>query len=388
MLPPAYYSIIYVPKPLESIRPNMGATTGGKPTSNYSWSGGIFWAKGKWNNQVLAKVTVSARQGENKLTVDQSDRFQVGDEIRLEMNDDPDFNLTSHLYANDPGDTSKLKRVRETWLARVVRVDQETKQIEFDRTLRTDVRLLWEPVLYPASSSVEEIGIEHLTFEFPVTPYQGHFSELGFNAIAYKGVRNAWVRDIEILHADSGIHVSGANITITGLVFKSDRQRDKTRNSTGHHAVTLGGTDQLLSNFDIQTKFIHDITETRGSAGNVVHEGRGEDLTLDHHKYANHANLYTNIDAGIGTNIFLSGGGAKLGRHCGAWTTWWNIRTERPISFPAGWATDYINIVGVASEQPTETTSDARWFEVIAPEQLQPADLYKSQLERRLGAAR
>ena len=34
-------TVLYVPKPLESIRPNMGATTTGQPTSNYSWSGGI-----------------------------------------------------------------------------------------------------------------------------------------------------------------------------------------------------------------------------------------------------------------------------------------------------------------------------------------------------------
>jgi len=31
---------------------------------------------------------------------------------------------------------------------------------------------------------------------------------------------------------------------------------------------------------------------TRGSAGNVVRSGRGEDLTFDHHEYANHANLF------------------------------------------------------------------------------------------------
>ncbi len=81
---------------------------------------------------------------------------------------------------------------------------------------------------------------------------------------------------------------------------------------------------------------------SRGSAGNVVHHGRGEDLTFDHHKYANHANLFTDIDAGLGSDIFLSGGGAKLGRHCGTWTTWWDIRTSRPIRFPAGWACSWL----------------------------------------------
>jgi hypothetical protein len=123
---------------------------------------------------------------------------------------------------------------------------------------------------------------------------------------------------------------------------------------------------------------------SRGSAGNVVRDGRGEDLTFDHHKYANHANLFSDIDAGVGTNILRSGGGAKLGRHCGAWTTWWNIRSDRPVGFPAGWATDMINIIGVSSDSQSVTNAGGRWFEVIAPDRLRPPDLYEAQLERRL----
>ncbi|MEZ6072927.1 MAG: hypothetical protein R3C10_22350 [Pirellulales bacterium] len=188
-------------------------------------------------------------------------------------------------------------------------------------------------MLYSARSTVEEVGIEELAIEFPVTPYGGHFTELGFNAIALGGVHNGWVRNVEIRHADSGIFIS-ANNTITGVRWTSQRQRDRRRNSTGHHGITLGGTDQLFSDFDFRSKFIHDVTMSRGSAGNVVRDGRGEDLTFDHHCYANHANLFTNVDAGVGTDIFRSGGGAKLGRHCGAWTTWWNIKTERPVEVP------------------------------------------------------
>jgi hypothetical protein len=124
---------------------------------------------------------------------------------------------------------------------------------------------------------------------------------------------------------------------------------------------------------------------SRGSAGNVVRDGRGEDLTFDHHKYANHANLFSDIDAGVGTNILRSGGGAKLGRHCGAWTTWWNIRSDRPVGFPAGWATDMINIIGVSSDSQSVTNAGGRWFEVIAPDRLRPPDLYEAQLGRRLG---
>ncbi len=377
-------TIFYVPQPLEKIRPNLGATTEGRATSNYSWSGGIIWAKGRWDSEMLSKVTTPAQRGEKVLVVDQPERFQLGDEIRLVLRDDANHSLTDHLYAGDPGDIDNLKGVQETWVARVVQVDRTTSCITFDRPLGTDVRPEWEPLLFPARSTAEEIGIEHLAFEFPVTPYQGHFTELGYNAIAFNGVRNGWVRDIEIRHADSGMFIGGTNITITGIVWASDRRRDSgRRNSTGHHGITLSGTDQLLSDFDFRTKFIHDITMTRGSAGNVVRGGRGEDLNFDHHKYANHANLFTNIDAGESTNIFRSGGGAKLGRHCGAWTTWWNIRTNQPVVVPAGWATDTINIIGVSSAAPN-STAEGVWYEVTVPDTLRPPDLYESQLSRRM----
>ncbi len=378
-------TVLVVPKPLEKIRSNMGATTSGRPTSNYSWSGGIIWARGEWDEKVLSKVTAATWRGETTLVVDRPDRFEAGDDVRLVLRDDSNRGLTRHLYAGDPGDIDNLRRVQESWLARVVQVDRTTGRLVLDRPLRTDVRLEWQPVLYPARSTAEEIGIEHLAFEFPVTPYKGHFTELGYNAVAYSGVRNGWVRNVEIRHADSGLFIGGANNTVTGVAWISDRQRERGRNSTGHHGIVLGGTDQRLCNFDFRTKFLHDITVSSGSAGNVVHDGRGEDLNFDHHKYANHANLFTDVDAGVGTNIFHSGGGAKLGRHCGAWTTWWNIRTARPVGFPAGWATDMINIVGVQSDAPSVTNAHGRWFEVIAPDRLRPVDLYEAQLSRRLG---
>ena len=377
-------TVIHVPKPLEKIRSNMGATTSGQPTSNYSWSGGIIWAKGRWDGKMLSKVTEPAQRGATALVVDQPNRFDVGDELRLSLRDDRNRGLTHHLYADDPGNFDNLRGVQENWTARVVDVDHETRRIVFDRPLRTDVRPQWEPALYQAGGTLEEVGIENLAFEFPVTPYKGHFTELGYNAIAYSDVRNGWVRNVAIQQADSGLFISGANNTVTGVVWTSNRQRDTGRNATGHHGIILSGTDQLLSDFDFRTKFIHDITMTRGSAGNVVRDGRGEDLTFDHHKYANHANLFTDVDAGLGTNIFMSGGGAKLGRNCGAWTTWWNVRTDRPVRFPAGWATDMINIVGVRSDDQSVTNADGRWFEAISPGRLRPADLYEAQLKRRL----
>ncbi|MBT3287369.1 MAG: hypothetical protein HN380_08480, partial [Victivallales bacterium] len=201
-----------------------------------------------------------------------------------------------------------------------------------------------------------------------------------------KDIRNGWVRDIKVHNADSGVFIGGANSTVTGVVLTSARKPNPLRTSTGHHGISLKGTDLLLAHFDFRTKFIHDITMVRRSAGNAVHSGRGIDLAFDHHKYANHANLFTDIDAGVGTNIFHSGGGAKLGRNCGAWSTWWNIRTQRPVRFPARWAPEMINIIGVRPKGKSQTALDGRWYEGIEPAKLRPQNLYEAQLKRRLGA--
>ncbi len=132
---------IYVPKPLEKIRSNMGATTSGRPTSNYSWSGGILSVQGQSNAKVLSKVIESARRGETTLTVEQPGQFKIGDEVSLSLHDDDQRGLTHHLYAGDPGDFAKLHPVTETWIARVEKIDGKAKRIVFDRPLRTDLRL-------------------------------------------------------------------------------------------------------------------------------------------------------------------------------------------------------------------------------------------------------
>jgi hypothetical protein len=385
-------SVLYFPTPLETIKPNPGATTTGRPTSNYSWSGGFIEVRGEFSDRPLSQVTTSSARGERELAVDHPECFRAGLEVRLVVRDTPDNSLARCLYAGDSGPVDNLEgKLAATFLARVVDVEEKARRLRLDRPLRWDVRLEWDPQLYSAESSVEEVGIEGLAFEFPVTPYAGHFTEQGYNAIALRGVRNCWVRDVAIRHSDSGVFVSGHNVTLSGIVLESERRSDGERNSTGHHGVTLGGTDCLLSDFDFGTRFIHDITMTRGSAGNVAMNGRGVDLALDHHRYAPHANLFTNLDAGEGSRLFQSGGGAELGWHCGAWETFWNIRTRQPQRWPGAgsrepWSCDRINLVGVVTQEPSRLDPQGRWLETIAPERLSPPNLYEAQLAARLKA--
>lgn len=377
-------SVLKFPKPLNEVKPNWGATTSGARTSNYSWSGGFITISGSTPDKTLASVTADAKRGALSLSVSDVSGLQVGDEFRLQMADTKQQTLARYLYADDPGPIEKLgSRTRVSFIARIVNIDEAAKRIDFDRPLRTDVRREWKPRISSAASTVEEVGIEDLGFEFPEEPYKGHFTELGYNAMAFSGVRNCWARNLWIHNSDSGIFVRGANVTLSGIEFDSERAPERSRKATGHHGITLSGQDNLLTGFEFRTHFMHDITVTHGSAGNVAADGSGVDLCFDHHRYANHANLFTDIDLGEGTRMFQSGGGSALGRHSGAWETFWNIRSRQPQTWPKGWGPDLMNMVGVSSSAAAITDVKGRWFEPLKNRQLKPANLYQAQLTKR-----
>lgn len=370
-------------KPLNEVKPNWGATTTGQPTSNYSWSGGFVWVRGQLASERLATVQSAASRGSRELTLSSVAGISVGDDVRLAMRDDAEKSLAQHLYQADAGPIENLERTSVSFAARVTNVDASRQRIEFDRPLPTDVEPRWGPALYKALSSVEEVGIERLTFEFPDQPYKGHFTELGFNAVAVSG-RNCWIQDIHVRNCDSGIFLSGTNSTLTRVLFTSQRQTEQSRWASGHHGITLGGQDNLLSDFSFQTRFMHDITVSRGSSGNVAMRGSGLDLCFDHHRYAPHSNLFTDIDLGEGKRMFQSGGGAALGRHSAAWETFWGIRSRRPQTWPKGWGPDLMNLVGLPAQEAAATAEQGRWFEPADAEQLWPRNLYTAQLNKRL----
>jgi hypothetical protein len=136
-------------------------------------------------------------------------------------------------------------------------------------------------------------------------------------------------------------------------------------------------------------RYIHDITVTRGSIGNVFSGGRGVDVNFDHHRRGPYENLFTAIDVGEGTRIWASGGGAALGRHCAARGTFWNIRSRRPIKPPGrNFAPQMINIVGIHTDEQSRTEMGGLWFEAIRPEDLQPQNIHEAQRERRLSRER
>jgi hypothetical protein len=376
-------TILYFPVPLNDIQPNWGATTGGQRTSEYSWSGGLVWFKGTERGQPLANVTAPAKRGDSSLKVSSTNLFKPGQRIQIFLTDAPDKSLITELYSGDTGNTDKMREVRVSLVARVTHV--EAGEVHFDRPLRWDVKLAWQPRISSFAPSVTESGVEKLTFEFPNTPYLGHFTEVGYNAVAFANAADCWARDLRILNADSGFFPCGHFCTIQGVVFQSARLPEKTRGATGHHGINVEGDDNLARDLDFQTKFMHELTVDHHCSGNVFSQGKGVDLCFDHHRDAPYENLFTDIDIGLGTRPWQCGGGDDLGKNTGARATFWNIRARRPISYPPpAFGPPSMNLVGLQTDKPSVKQPDGKWFEAIPPEALAPQDLHAAQLARRL----
>lgn len=375
-------TVLFFPKPLQAVHPLMSATTEGKPTSEYSWAGGFVWFKGATGGRLLTAISGEAQRGDKLVRVSSVEKLSVGQRVEILLTDNSSNTLANELYSGDPGKTDKLEgSTRASLVCHVVKISGN--QIQIDRPLRFDIRPEWKPGVVGFEPTVSESGVENLCFEFPNTPYPGHFNESGFNAAAFSDVVNCWGRNLRITNADSGIFCNGRFCTIQGVVYESARQLD--HGSTGHHGFDFEGEDNLLTEFDFRTEFVHDLTVDHCAAGNVFAHGKGVDLCFDHHKRTCYENLFTDIDAGAGTHLWRCGGGADLGKNCGARGTFWNIRAARPQKYPpAAFGPPSMNFIAVQSDSSSEKNLNGKWFEAIAPEKIQPQDLHAAQLARRL----
>ncbi|MDF3059879.1 MAG: Pectate lyase superfamily protein [Rariglobus sp.] len=377
---------LFFPRPLEAIEPNHGETTSGQATSNYSWSGGFVRLQGNFGADELTPITAGAQRGDRVITVGKPQALAVGQVVQVWLTDTPENTLAQHLYSDDAGDTAKLNGKTSTSLVtKITQIDGD--RIQLERRLRFDVRPEWRPVVRAFVPTVTDSGVEDLTFAFPETPYGGHFTEQGFNPVAFVNVAHCWARRLRFINPESGPMVGGVFNTVSDVVFESKRATDKHGNQ-GHHGIYLQRLgDHLFTRFDIRMRFVHDISVS-GCAGVVVSQGKGVDLCFDNHKRAPYETLFTAIDVGKGTRPWKSGGGDALGKHAGARITFWNIRAAGPLAEPpkayAPWS---MNLVGVDLGRPGVAGPMGTWQEFSAGEVVYPMDLHASQLARRLSGA-
>ncbi|MDR2980814.1 MAG: glycoside hydrolase family 55 protein [Puniceicoccales bacterium] len=383
-------TILYFPKSLSEIKPAPVKNSGGTPTQAYSWSQGFITFRGNYGDRKASfKIASNVERATNVITLEKSERpsLKRGDWILLRQSDPGDMSFVNYLYNGTPGKTDNFpKRHGIEFPVRVA--GMSGTKITLERTVPMDFRPEWGASFSLFSPSMTESGIEHLSFEFPVTTYGGHFREPGYNPISFSRVAHCWVRNVHFENADSGFFTSSHFCTFTGIIWKGNRKPDK-RGNCGHHGTIFGGTQNLLTQFEFQVRYIHDLTVSSGSYFNVISQGKGPDIAFDHHERAPTGNLFSDIDIEKGTRAFDCGGGAALGKNCASWGTFWNIRSQGNITWPKpAFGPELLNFVGVTSTEKPELNSSGRWFEPIPPDKLVPRDIHTAQLKRRLSGKR
>ena len=187
---------------------------------------------------------------------------------------------------------------------------------------------------------------------------------------------------------DFGLDLNSTNFcTVRDVTLTTSADRAASpaaRGMSGHHGIDVShGTENLVTDFDVRTKFVHDISVEWYALHTVFSKGRGVDLNMDHHREANYSSLFSQIDCGAGTRPFNSGGSRDRGAHAGAYTTYWNIRAEGALRLPPHDFGPLLNFIGVGRidkgpEAPT------RWM----VEQSAPVGLCPSELQEAMRAVR
>lgn len=356
---------------------NPGLDGGGQ--SSYSFGGAFIEAKGSDGGDELSEVTEAAVRGSKLLVLSSTDGITVGDWIQIEQTD-VGGDLMARLHADLMEGGSD--NVGDTGMDFYTRVTAVTATgIEIERALPVDIDLAWSPTVKSVDPTTSEVGVEELAIEFPETPYPGHFDELGYNAIHFHGVQDSWVKNVRIVNTDYGVNVTSSHfVTVQGVVIETTNDRD------GHHALNNGhGGDNLFIGFDLRVSFIHDITNEWYATGIVVTQGRADDIAMDHHRAAPYTTLWTEIDCGAGTRPFASGGSDNRGPHTAAYDTLWNVTAQVDMELPDDDFGPRMNFVGFRTAATTVTSPYEWHLEAIAPEDVDPPNLWLAMREKRLG---
>ncbi|MEA2068505.1 MAG: glycosyl hydrolase family 28-related protein [Verrucomicrobiota bacterium] len=333
-------TVLYFPKPLaEMPQPpeikqlvvyleKNNKRMGDEFFSPYSWTGGLIWAhEANLDPQQVAEVTGGTR-GQHTITVKDSTNVKPGMTLRVLWfnRDGPEGSLLQHMYmSSHPGCGSRLyENPDEPIIKQPVQVlAVNGKTITIKEPLLHDLKPEWTPLL-ERFAPIQEVGIEQLRIEFPPAKYRGHHLEAGYNAIYMTGVRNSWVRDVVVVHGDSGF-ISGdiSLITVQDICIEG---------RGGHYTLHLSGYGVLVRDFVCTATALHNPSVNTGCACGVYTHGKIASPILDQHSGGNHQNLFDDLElSGVSSNLFENSGAKYWMPAAGAYNTFWNLSVKNRL---------------------------------------------------------
>ncbi len=371
-------TVLVIPRSLTELHPS------GDPLHKRFF--GFVVARGKIEGAELAAIREPAQRGDRQLVVDRTFDLAAGELVRIRTKRS-DALLRKLLGGKlEPGpQTPKDYEHYVDWVTPTAAI--AGADLTLARDLRVDVRPEWDARVVAFHPTVEEVGIEDLSFEFPGSA-RPRMEDEGFNAIHFVNVAHSWVRNVAIVDAYNGINVEGSRFCQVERVTFSARGRVS---PSGHHGLwAKESQDLLFSDFRFDTQIDDDLTVEAFANGNVFMRGVGQAMNFDHHRNAPYENLFTEIDVGSPARLWKSGGDENRGPHAGVRTTLWNIAHRGhppPLPFalhfdkPGTGSWPELNIVGVAGYPPSGEREDV-W---IVPGTNVP-NLYLAQRAARYGS--
>ncbi|MDF1662119.1 MAG: glycosyl hydrolase family 28-related protein [Planctomycetota bacterium] len=299
---------------------------------SWSWSGGFIRVNPFRVPAIkMGIIEQAATAGTQTFTVKAQAKAspKKGEWLELQWHNDKGADtFLNHVYG---GFIAKKRMGEELQKANGPRVrewvqisDIDGDQWTLSRPLLLDVRPEWRPTLVRCAS-IQEVGVEGFSIEFPKTKYPGHLKESGYNGLAMSLAVNCWVNDFKVVNGDSGLfmnscaYVTATHITMTGRYM--------------HHPISLSWSSHcLVRHWRIKAPHRHGTTLSWGAHGNVFSDGWGKNLAMDCHRALPFLNLHTKIVSEQGkesrVNPLRSGGSAPRGPHSGKGNIYWNVELK------------------------------------------------------------
>jgi len=398
--------LIYFDK--RQIEPEQGVNT---LFSQYAWSGGFLWVakKGKlyksynipkYNQPIntLAKC-LSGKQGMFKVEVENVSKIKVGDAYKLcwYNKEGKNGSLLKHIYNNQDvtigqhhWDNPENPLVSQ--MVMVTKIEKNTVYVK--APLLHDVKPEWFCTLVEWEH-IEEVGIENIAFEFPISPDWPHHCDEGNNAIYLTSLMNGWVRNVRMKNADSSVLTDDiSNVTIENVYSHGEK--------LSHYSVAMGEVHNVLvNNLRVENRVRHPLSfntrSTRCVYTNCIVE---KDPILDQHSGLNEQNLFDNIKLYINADVhksfnyplFLTGGDTRWAPGHGAFNTFFNIEINfanfpedlnKPIVLNGANQGVSARLIGVHANHPVEIDYGPNAYIEKTNGKLSISSLYEYQLNKR-----
>jgi hypothetical protein len=244
-----------------------------------------------------------------------------------------------------------------------------------------------------------QVGVENLTIQGGGRQYDVHWKERGYNGVYLRNVENGWVRGVTMVNVECGILTNNSkHVLIDDVLFESTPEWPSTSQFednygvSGHHGIMFGhgsswcAADKVVFN----NRFHHELGVNKETHHCVFSDVVGPNLHFDFHTQEDNIRhiLFTEIDTGEGELIWDNNfGGACTG------AVLWNIK-GRKLSLPKEepWMKHPVLVdemktllAGWPIDLPDVQQKGRPWFEDVAPEQIEPQNIYHAQRRKRLG---